>query len=359
MVKVKLPEADTEETRFKKYDFENAKDFYDVLLNFSDTMDNRDIGLPPYYPAKDGQLRWIFRGHWESDWKLLPSIFREPDEHGKKLSEKFRLKRYNHEPPHTSQKNRTGRVLDIRNLIYPSQNAPQRFKREIAMEYFILRQFMETANSLGIDCNYTPFFYDYQLEIAQANINYRRNIKGKPNKDLENWPDSRILSVMALAQHHRLPTRLLDFTYNPLLAAFFAAKNSFEKQSKNITKDEKLCIWAIDEKRNRRKMGVLPNQTWRKIPAPTNRSSNLFAQEGVLILDTKANQRFMDNDGKWQDLIYRRKINNLIKLTLPQKKSKELLRLLWEHNIIPAKIMPSLNSVTQTLEYTQWLWTRK
>ncbi len=358
MVKVKLPEVDTEETRFKKYDFENAKDFYDVLLNFSDTMDNRDRGHDPYYPAISGQLRWIFRGQWKSDWKLLPSAFREPDEHGKKLSEKFRLKTHAHNSPDTLQQNRTGRVIDIKNLISSSENTPQRFKKEIETEYFILRKFMETANSLGIDCNYTPFFYDYHLKMAQANKNYRRNIKGELNKDLENWPDRRILSVMALAQHHRLPTRLLDFTYNPLLAAFFAAKHSFENQFEKITEDEKLCIWAIDEKRNRRNMGVLPNKPWQRIPAPTNRSSNLFAQEGVLILDTEANQRFMDNDGKWQDLISKRRTNNLIKLTLPRKKSKELLRLLWEHNIIPAKIMPSLNSVTQTLEYTQWLWTR-
>ncbi len=354
MVKMDLPDTDKKETRFKKYDFETAKNLYDVLLNFSDTMDNRDIGEHPYYPAMYGQLRWIFRGHWEYDWDIIPSAFRKPDKHGKEWYEKFRLKSHSHTSPATSQPNRTARVFYTDNMTL-SQSKRENiviFKKQIEAESILLRNFMATANSLGIECNYTPSVYTYENELRDA---FTENNMDK----IKDWPDSNLLSVMALAQHHGLPTRLLDFSYNALFAAFFAAKDSFDNRFEYPQLNKRLCIWAIDEKKIMNIMGARPDSPWQKIPAPTNRSSNIFAQEGLLILDTLANERFLSNEGEWQDLISMEKTADFVNLTLPQSESKELLRLLWEHDIKPAKINPNLDIVTETLEYNHWLWTEK
>ncbi len=312
-VKVELPDSIKTEYGYE-YQFRTAEGFYYTLLNFNGMIKK---GLLSHELANRRMPSWVFRGHWDSNWPLLPSTFRY------RWYKKFRGK---------SEGNRIFMMgSEICHMDKPKfDKNDDDIRYQVRTEYFLLQQFMEIANDLGIDCNYTPFSYD----------DYKENFG--------NWSDVRIQHVMALARHHGIPTRLLDFTYNPLFAAFFAAFDSFESNIGERSWKDNLCVWAIDENN-------ITTENWKKISALTNRSSNIFAQEGLLILDPKANDEFIKNNGEWQDLIATRKTGSFIKVTLPQSECKKLLRLLWENNITPARIMPNLDKVTQTVEYNHWL----
>src|ERR1700688_579806 len=58
------------------------------------------------------------------------------------------------------------------------------------------------------------------------------------------------LEWLALMQHHGAPTRLLDWTRSPHVAAFFAAQSSNSENPFITTKPEKqvepFVIWAVD-----------------------------------------------------------------------------------------------------------------
>ena len=333
-ISVDIKEHDTH----TEYIFKNAKDFYNVLLDFDGVM-NKNVW--PYHPAVNGQIRWIFRGHWDSTWELTPAAFRKDDKDGKKWYEKFLFK-----PAETVLEILTIRrpkIIYLKNIKY--KEIPKEFalKHQITMEYDLLERFMDIANFLGIECNYSPSLYEYYPIV-------KGDAQKNNTEELKEWPYSSILSLMVLAQHHGIPTRLLDFTYNPLFAAFFAAFEPFDKKLDKKSWDKNLCIWAIDER------NMLVN-LWQKIPITSNRSGNLFAQEGLLLLDHTANEKLSDNNEGWRNL--QPKDKHFIKIALPQSECKELLRLLWENNITPARIKPNLDKVTQTLEYTQWLWTEK
>jgi hypothetical protein len=144
----------------------------------------------------------------------------------------------------------------------------------------------------------------------------------------------------ALAQHHRVPTRLLDWTHSPYVAAYFAAEESGADQ---------LAVWALHTRCLGRLLG--------SYQAP--RSSHQFqhAQHGLFVwVNDGLQEGYLSRQGRWptidEAILHRgrREVGpSLRKVMLPRSEVQELRRLLWRERITRAHLMPTYDNVRDTL----------
>lgn len=278
---------------------------------------------------------WLFRGQWNSALALLPKAWRE--ETPEKDYWSARLTR-------EGTRDRVREALKHQ----PQQEFP--FLTDLVfnamIEYTMMQKFVLEADQLGFSVpevsHYLPDTSRSNLEFA---VDYAERFAGK------DWPYLRNVwcrQAVAFAQHHGIPTRLLDWTVNPFTAAFFAARDAVNSMGTGLKRRNmrgSLVVYVcIEQELNSRLVPVI------RVPQAENLYLRL--QGGVFTIDLEAERHFACT-GAYSDFATSlravEKHGALSAYLLPRKRAPELLEMLRQMGISSATLMPNAEHVAETL----------
>ncbi|WP_405647465.1 FRG domain-containing protein [Pseudomonas sp. Ld6] len=171
--------------------FETAKSFLDALAPWS-----KNIKIDNY----------IFRGHSDKNYLLAPTSIREES-----IESIWKYSRAYIDIAGSTKDN------DF-SLAY--------------VEYQLIRDFYRGADVRGLQ---VPASDRLRKRLHQR-VDFSTMSQWV---DGDKWLPDDMLEVAALAQHYGIPTRLLDWTYDPFIAAFFASKPSTREPVD-------LCVWGLN-----------------------------------------------------------------------------------------------------------------
>lgn len=186
----------------------------------------------------------------------------------------------------------------------------------------------------------------------------------------EQLPPVSLRAIFALAQHYGLPTRLLDWTLNPLIAAYFAAVGATRRdraaQQPVTRSDGRFALWAL-EQQFLDHVAALWDPGVVLVTVPGSSNPNLVAQQGVFTLvrfretpkpdvDIPALDELLSNTANTRQARAQREhrhIKMLYKFTLPRAEAPALLGYLDHLGVNASTVFPGHWSIVEYMREAQ------